>query len=65
MDTGINSGINGQVKSPGLATTETHVGNTALEALALAILSSFNLLGMSLSGPLDAHDNIRHGTRAI
>lgn len=64
VNTGLNTSIDSNLQSSGLATTKTHVGNAALEALGLAILGSLDLLGVRLNGPLNTLDDIRHGTRA-
>ena len=64
VETSVNAGVDGNFQNPGLSTTETHVGNTALEALSLALLGSIGLLNVRLNGPLDTLDDIRHGTRA-
>lgn len=61
VDTGIDSGVNSKIESAGGTTAQTHVGNTALEAL----LASLGLLDVSLSRPLNTLDNIGHGAGAV
>lgn len=65
VDASINGRVDSQVESHRLASTQTHVGSAALEALGLALLGSLDLLGVSLSGPLDALDDIGHGSGAV
>lgn len=66
VNTSIDSSVDGQVKSSGLATTETHVGSAALPALlSLALLGRLLLLRVTLSSPFNALDDIRHGSGAV
>ena len=44
VETSVNAGVDSNFQNPGLSTTETHVGNTALEALSLALLGSLGLV---------------------
>lgn len=60
-----NGGIDGHVKESSLATTEGHVGNGALEALALASLGVGDGLLVRLGSPVDALDDVGHGARAV
>ena len=60
-----DSSVDGVIKSLGLATTKRHVGNGALEALALAILGSLDVLDVGLGSPLNTGNDVSHGTRAV
>lgn len=64
MNASLNSGIDSKIQSARATTTQGHVGNTALETLGLAVLSSLGLLDVSLGSPLNTLHDIRHGTRA-
>jgi hypothetical protein len=65
VNTSINGGVHSEVKSTRATTTQGHVGNATLEALDLAVLGILGLFDVSLGGPLNALDDIRHGTRAV
>jgi hypothetical protein len=65
VDAGIDGSVDGKVKSGGLATAKRHVGSRALEALLLALLGGADSVAVSLSGPLNALDDVRHGARAV
>lgn len=65
VQTSVDSGVDGSIERSGLATAQGHVGNRALEALALALLGSSNLLNVALSSELDAGNDVGHGTRAV
>lgn len=65
VDTSVDSSVDGHVEGGGLATSQAHVGSAALEALLLAVLSGRDGLRVSLSGVLDALDDIGHSTRAV
>jgi len=65
VDAGIDGSVNSEVKSTGATAAQTHVGNAALEALDLAILSILGLLDVSLSSPLNSKNDIGHGTGAV
>lgn len=64
VKTGFHACVDSILEGLGLATTETHVGNTALESLHLAVLSIFGLLKVRLHGPLDTLNDIGHRARA-
>lgn len=64
VKTSLNTSVNSILKGLGLATTETHVGNAALESLNLAVLGILGLLDVSLDGILDTRNDIGHGARA-
>lgn len=64
VKTSLNTSVNSILEGLRLATTETHVGNAALESLDLAVLGILGLLDMSLDGILDTRNDIRHGARA-
>lgn len=65
VNTSIDGGVHNSIESLGLATTKRHVGDGALEALALAILGSLNLLSVGSGSPLNTLDNVGHGTGAV
>lgn len=60
-----DGGVDGHVEESSLATTERHVGDGALEALALASLGELDLLLVGLGGPVDALDDIGHAAGAV
>ncbi len=60
-----NGSIDGDVKESSLATTKRHVGDGALEALALTSLGVLDLLLVGLGSPVNALDDIGHGARAV
>ena len=60
-----NGSIDSHVKQSSLATTERHVGDRALEALALTGLGLLDLLLVGLGSPVDSLDDIGHGARAV
>jgi len=61
VDASVDSSVDSLVKESRLATTQTHVGSAALEALSLALLGLLNLLDVRLGGVLDTLDDIGHG----
>lgn len=65
MDTSLNSGVDSEVESGRLATTQAHVGSATLETLLLAILSSLDGISVRLGSPFDTLDDIGHGARAV
>ncbi|KAI6764450.1 hypothetical protein HG530_008239 [Fusarium avenaceum] len=65
VNTGANGSVDSGIESLGLATTERHVGDRALEALALAVLSLLLLLKMAGGRELDTLDDIGHGSGAV
>lgn len=65
VDTRADGGVDSSVESLGLATTKRHVGDGALEALALTILSSLDLVEMAGGGVLNALHDIGHGTGTV
>lgn len=65
METLGDGSIDSHVKKSSLATTERHIGDRALEALALTGLGLFDLVLVRLGGPVDALDDIGHGARAV
>lgn len=65
MNTGIDSGVNGSIEKRGLATTKGHVGDGALEALALTILGSLDLSKMAVTGEFNTLDDISHGAGSV
>ena len=65
METLGNGSIDSHVKQSSLATTERHVGDRALEALALTGLGLLDLLLVGLGSPVDSLDDIGHGARAV
>lgn len=60
-----DGGVHSVIESLGLATTKRHVGDGALEALALAILGLLDGLDVRLGSPLHTGDDIRHGAGAV
>jgi len=65
VNTSADSGVDSGIESLGLATTKRHVGNGALEALALTVLGLLGLLEMAGGSELDTLDDVGHGTRAV
>jgi len=65
VNTGIDSSVDSLIEESRLATTKTHVGSAALEALSLALLGLFDLLNVGLSSVLDTLDDVGHGARAV
>lgn len=65
VDTRADSSVDSGIKSLSLATTERHVGDGALEALALTVLGSLDLLKMAGSSVLNTLDDVGHGARAV
>lgn len=65
MDTNINSGVDGEIESWALATTQTHVGNAALEALLLATFGSRNGIGVVGGRPFNTLDNVGHAAASV
>lgn len=61
VDASVDSSVDSLVEESRLATTQTHVGSAALEALSLALLGLLNLLKVRLSSVLNTLDDIRHG----
>lgn len=65
VETSVDGSVNSLVEQVGLATTEGHVGDGALEALALAILGSLDLLLVRGSSKVDTSNDIRHCATTI
>lgn len=65
MNTRLDGGVDGGIQGLGLATTQRHVGDGALEALALAVLGSLDLGEVALGGVLNATNHIRHAAGAV
>lgn len=65
VNASVDSGVDGLVEESRLATTKTHVGSAALEALSLALLGLLNLLDVRLGGVLNTLDDIGHGAGAV
>lgn len=65
VNTSADSGVDGGIESLGLATTKRHVGDGALEALALTVLGLLLLLEMAGGSELDTLDDVGHGARAV
>lgn len=65
VNTSADSSVDGGVESLGLATTKRHVGDRALEALALTVLGLLLLLEMAGGSELDTLDNVGHGSGAV
>lgn len=65
VNTRADSGVDGGVESLGLATTKRHVGDGALEALALAVLGSLDLLKVLGGSVLNTLDDVGHGAGAV
>lgn len=65
VNTSADSSVDGSIESLGLTTTKRHVGDGALEALALAVLGLLLLLEMAGGSELDTLDNVGHGSRAV
>jgi hypothetical protein len=65
VNTSIDGGVDSEVESGGLATTQAHVGGAALEALLLAVLGLLLSLLVSLDSILDTLDDIGHGAGAV
>jgi len=65
VNTSADSGVDGSIESLGLATTKRHVGDRALETLALAVLGLLLLLEMAGGSKLDTLDNVGHGSGAV
>jgi len=65
VNTSIDSSVDSSVESSGLATAEGHVGDRALEALALAILGILDGLLVGFGGGIDTLDNIRHAAGTV
>lgn len=65
VDAGVYGSVDSKIKSGRLAATKRHVGSRALEALLLALLGGADGVAVSLSGPLNTLDDIRHGARAV
>ena len=65
VDTRADSSVDSSIESLGLATTERHVGDRALEALALTILGLLDLIDMAGGGVLNTLDDIGHGARSV
>lgn len=65
VDTRADGSVDSSIESLGLATTERHVGDRALESLALAILGLLHLIDMAGGSKLDTLDDIGHGARSV
>jgi hypothetical protein len=65
VNTSADSGVDGSIEGLGLATTKRHVGDGALEALALTVLGLLLLLEMAGGSKLDTLDNVGHGSGAV
>jgi hypothetical protein len=65
VETDINCSVDSEIESAGLATTERHVGNGALEALLLALLGGADSISVSRRSPLDTLDNVGHGATTV
>jgi hypothetical protein len=65
VNTRADSSVDRSIESLGLATAERHVGNGALEALALAVLGSLDVVKMASGGKLNTLDNIGHAAGAV
>lgn len=65
VNSGVDSSVDSLVKESRLATTQTHVGSAALEALSLALLGLLDLLDVRLGGVLNTLDDIGHGAGAV
>lgn len=65
VDTRADGSVDSSIESLGLATTERHVGDGALEALSLTVLGLLDLIDMAGGSILDTLDDIRHGARSV
>lgn len=65
VNTSADGSVDGSIESLGLTTTKRHVGDGALEALALAVLGLLLLLEMAGGSELDTLDNVGHGSGAV
>jgi hypothetical protein len=65
VNTSADSSVDGSIESLGLTTTKRHVGDRALEALALAVLGLLLLLEMAGGSKLDTLDNVGHGSGTV
>lgn len=65
VNTSADGSVDGSIESLGLTTTKRHVGDGALEALALAVLGLLLLLEMAGRSELDTLDNVGHGSGAV
>lgn len=65
VETSVNSGVDSEVEGDRLATTQAHVGGTALEALLLALSSGLDATNVRFSSELNTLDDIGHGAGAV
>lgn len=65
VNAGIDSGVNGGIEKRSLASTKGHVGDGALETLALTVLGSLDLGEMAVTGEFNTLDDISHGAGSV